>query len=76
MEQKDDRELLGCYARTRDAAAFALLVRRYAGLVYGTAVRITRNGEDARKIVDELQAKHPQASCLATLAAMQRSGVW
>ena len=47
-EQASDLELLGAYARSRDAEAFAELARRYGVLVYGTALRITRSDADAQ----------------------------
>jgi RNA polymerase sigma factor (sigma-70 family) len=42
-----DAELLRRFADARDAAAFELLVWRYAGLVYGTARRALGNAADA-----------------------------
>jgi RNA polymerase sigma factor (sigma-70 family) len=47
----DDRQLLQAYARHRDADAFAALVRRYAGLVYSAAMRVTGNAADAEDVV-------------------------
>ena len=49
----DDRSLLEHYARTRDAKAFNELARRYAGLVYGTCLRVTRNPDDAQDVSQE-----------------------
>jgi len=48
-----DTELLAVYARQRDAEAFAELARRYAGLVYGVGLRITRNPADAEDVTQE-----------------------
>ncbi|HUU68691.1 MAG TPA: sigma-70 family RNA polymerase sigma factor, partial [Planctomycetota bacterium] len=48
-----DAALLERYARTRDAEAFAELVRRHAGAVYGTCLRITRNPHDAEDAAQE-----------------------
>lgn len=48
-----DRVLLEAYARSRSADAFAELARRYAGLVFATARRITRNAEDAMDVSQE-----------------------
>lgn len=45
--------LLQRYARTRDAEAFTELVRRYAGLVYGTCLRVLQNTEDAEDVTQE-----------------------
>lgn len=49
----DDRHLLEHYARTRDAKAFAELAKRYAGLVYGTCLRVTQNPDDAEDVSQE-----------------------
>lgn len=49
----DDTLLLRRYAEGQDAEAFAELVRRYAGMVYGTCLRITRNAHDAEDVVQE-----------------------
>lgn len=49
----DDRSLLEHYARTRDAKAFNELARRYAGLVYGTCLRVTQNRDDAEDVAQE-----------------------
>lgn len=49
----DDRSLLEHYARTRDAKAFNELSRRYAGLVYGTCLRVTQNPDDAQDVAQE-----------------------
>jgi RNA polymerase sigma factor (sigma-70 family) len=49
----DDRSLLQRYAQSRDADAFAELARRYAGLVYATCLRVTRNPDDAEDLSQE-----------------------
>lgn len=49
----DDRALLGQYSRTHDAEAFAELVRRHAGLVYGASVRVIDNPHDAEDVAQE-----------------------
>lgn len=49
----DDRSLLTHYARTRDAQAFNELAKRYAGLVYGTCLRVTQNPQDAEDVSQE-----------------------
>lgn len=49
----DDRRLLEHYARTRDAKAFAELAKRYAGMVYGTCLRVTQNPDDAEDVSQE-----------------------
>jgi len=43
----DDLALLHQYASSRDTDAFAALVKRYAGLVYGACLRVTGNTHDA-----------------------------
>ncbi len=48
-----DAILLQRYARSRDAEAFAELVQRYAGLVYGTCLRVLRNADDAEDVAQE-----------------------
>ena len=53
VDLPDDAALLDRYAETRDAEAFATLVRRYAGLVYGTCLRITANAHDAEDAAQE-----------------------
>lgn len=45
-----DAVLLDQYVKTNDAQAFAQLVRRHAGLVFGVALRITQNKQDAEDI--------------------------
>jgi RNA polymerase sigma factor (sigma-70 family) len=49
----EDAGLLKQYAANRDANAFAELVRRYAGMVYGTSLRLTKNGHDAEDVAQE-----------------------
>ena len=49
----EHRELLMGYARDGDAEAFAELVRAYAGMVYATCLRVTRNGHDAEDAAQE-----------------------
>ena len=48
-----DSDLLDRWIARRDPEAFAQLVARYAGLVYGTAMRIVRNDADAEDIVQD-----------------------
>lgn len=48
-----DLDLLMAYATHRNADAFAELVRRYAGLVYGVGLRITGNSDDAQDVSQE-----------------------
>ena len=50
---EDDAVLLQRYAQNRDASAFAELVRRYAGYVFGTCLRITGNAHDAEDVSQE-----------------------
>ena len=54
-----DTLLLEKYARSRDVEAFAALAHRYAGMVYGTSLRVLRNSHDAEEIAQE---------CFLTLA--------
>ena len=48
-----DLVLLRRYVDARDAEAFADLVRRYSGLVYHTARRVTGSSSDAEDVVQE-----------------------
>jgi DNA-directed RNA polymerase specialized sigma24 family protein len=48
-----DGVLLQRYAAKRDADAFADLVRRYAGHVYGASLRVTGNPHDAEDVTQE-----------------------
>ena len=48
-----DVMLLRQYAETRDADAFAELVRRYAGMVYGACMRVTGSAHDAEDVAQE-----------------------
>ena len=50
MPELDDHQLLGEFTRGRSEAAFAELVRRYAGLVYSTAFRHCGNPHHAEEI--------------------------
>ncbi|MGY8688768.1 MAG: RNA polymerase sigma factor [Verrucomicrobiales bacterium] len=50
MNETSDKELLAAYAKWQDEAAFAQLLEKYAGMVYGTAKRQTSNVEAAREI--------------------------
>ena len=54
-----DGTLLQRYASDHDADAFAELVRRYAGMVYATCMRVTGNAHDAEDVAQE---------CFLTLA--------
>ena len=45
-----DQELLRQYVERRDEAAFAELVRRHAGMVYGAALRQTRDPHQAQEV--------------------------
>ena len=49
----DDAILLRRYARRRDTEAFAEMVRRHAGMVYGTCLRVLRNTQDAEDVAQE-----------------------
>lgn len=50
MEMDNDSALLQRYARSRDAEAFAHLVRRHAGMVFAAARRITGCAHDAEDV--------------------------
>ena len=54
-----DAVLLERYAARRDADAFTEIVRRYAGMVYATCMRVTGNAHDAEDVAQE---------CFLTLA--------
>jgi RNA polymerase sigma factor (sigma-70 family) len=46
----EDRELLADYARNGSEQAFGALTERYLSLIYSTALRITRNPDDAEEV--------------------------
>ena len=48
-----DAKLLEQYAQSRDAGAFAELVRRHSGLVYSTSLRLTGNAHDAEDVAQQ-----------------------
>lgn len=48
-----DVALLRQYARSQEPAAFMELSRRYAGVVYGTCLRITANVQDAEELTQD-----------------------
>lgn len=48
-----DSNLLRAWIDRRDAEAFGEIVRRYAGLVYGSALRILANSPDAEDVSQE-----------------------
>ena len=50
---ESDLSLLQRYVADHDAEAFANLVRRYTGLVFNTAKRVTGNAVDAEDVVQE-----------------------
>ena len=56
---QSDTILLRQYSQTQDAEAFAELVRRHVGLVYGTCLRVTGNTHDA---------EHASQECFLSLA--------
>ncbi len=49
----DDQALLIRYARSRDAGAFAQLVKRYSTLVFSVALRVTRNATTAEDVTQD-----------------------
>jgi RNA polymerase sigma factor (sigma-70 family) len=49
----DDRSLLLSYAARHDAEAFSLLVRRYSGMVYAVACRVTGNVATADDVTQD-----------------------
>lgn len=55
-----DHALLSRYARGRDADAFAELAQRYSGMVYGTALRIVGNPDDARELCRNVSCAWPR----------------
>src|SRR5438477_3134388 len=50
MSALGDSQLLQAYTARRDAEAFAEIVRRHAGMVYGVARRITGSAHDAEDV--------------------------
>jgi RNA polymerase sigma factor (sigma-70 family) len=50
---ESDAALLQLYAERRDADAFAELVRRHAGYVFGVSLRVTGNPHDAEDVTQE-----------------------
>ena len=48
-----DHFLLDLYRGTRNPETFLEIVRRHSGMVYGTCLRITSNGEDAEELAQE-----------------------
>src|SRR5207237_1173694 len=60
--QQTDRELLQCFARARDEAAFKLLVDRHGPLVWGVCWRVLQHAQDAE---DVFQATFLVLACRA-----------
>jgi DNA-directed RNA polymerase specialized sigma24 family protein len=50
MPELDDHQLLAEFVRSESETAFAELVRRYAGLVYSTALRFSSSPHHAQEI--------------------------
>ena len=48
-----DATLLTRYVEARDTEAFAALSKRYAGMVYGTALRVLGNSHDAEEVAQD-----------------------
>jgi RNA polymerase sigma-70 factor (ECF subfamily) len=67
----DDQALLLQYAYSRDAGAFAQLVRRYSTLVFSVACRVTGNAATAEDITQDcfLKLAHQAASIRGSLPA-------
>ncbi len=65
-----DAALLMRYAADGDPDAFRALIERHAGLVYGTALRITGSSHDAEDVAQEcfLQLARRAASITSTVA--------
>lgn len=61
-----DTALLARYARQRDAGAFAELVKRYAGLVFSTARRITGDSHDAEDVTQQCFLEMAQRAARVT----------
>jgi RNA polymerase sigma factor (sigma-70 family) len=66
---ESDITILHQYARSQEPAAFVELSRRYAGVVYGTCLRITANVHDAEELTQDCFFE------LARRAATVRSSV-
>ena len=60
-----EQSLLQRWTDHRDAEAFAELVKRYAGLVYGTCRRILRNDSEAEDVAQECFLKLAQSRRLS-----------
>jgi RNA polymerase sigma factor (sigma-70 family) len=63
-DEPDDRQLLAAYARRSEQDAFAQLVRRHVGFVYGCALRQTHDpptAEDVTQTVFTLLAREARA---------------
>jgi RNA polymerase sigma factor (sigma-70 family) len=61
-----EQMLLQRWADERDAEAFAEIVKRYAGLVYGTCRRVLRNEKEAEDVAQE---------CFVKLAQVRRTTI-
>lgn len=71
---ESDLALLRRYAENENAEVFAELVERYAGPVYGTCLRITKNPHDAQDITQQCFAEVP-AALVASLGKMALAGI-
>ena len=63
-----DARLLEKYARNQDPNAFAEIVQRYAAMVYGTSLRITKNKHDAEDVSQECFMKLAQKASAITIS--------
>lgn len=57
VDKLADEELVKRYSETRDNRAFGVLYKRYAHLVYGSALKYMKNEESARDMVAQVFEK-------------------
>lgn len=57
VDKLADEELVKRYSETRDKRAFGVLYKRYAHLVYGSALKYMKNEESARDMVAQVFEK-------------------
>src|SRR4051812_18887802 len=74
---QSDMDLLRRYATTGDAAAMAEIIRRYAGMVFGVAQRVTRDSHDAEDVAQSCFLELlKRASALPASADAESAAGW